>query len=299
MVEFRKLTQKEFDKMNNDTLENLKYIMECVKESHPVVSAAAADQEFPDTKELAIPYVSQLGKDADKFKNDCGAACGCMVARAFWPELDLTPDEFYLMTDKKKDVYLRVDEIQKVLLKFHRISTYFRVGQNKIKQWLEQERAVIVLVNYGPIQDWEKNPRSNFRDMHYVVVCGYGPGYYTILDPLHKLDIDHAGRRVPVGVFMDAWNTAQPGMGAIVTDAKIGTVMKEIEAWEVIADYGLNIRDKPDISGVVVGGIPQGKIIQIIKKTYFGDTQELWGKIGDNKWIAIEYDGTMLAKEII
>lgn len=245
-----------------------------------------------DTRVLDIPFVSQLGDKANLFHNDCGAACGCMVTKSYWPGDGVTPNAFYKMTGKKRDVYLTVGDLRRVLYDRFGIATNW-ILKPEVKKWIDGGLAVIALISYAPIQDWKKNPNSNFRHNHYVVVAGYNRNHTYILDPLYPPD-SCGWRWIPSDVFYNAWSSCRPANGAIVTATQIGTEIKDIETIRVVHPYGVNVRAGPDISDTILGGEPAGKILQVYEmKT--GTGTDRWARIGQDRWIAMNYDGTILA----
>lgn len=243
-------------------------------------------------KSLFVPFISQQGPGADKFNNDCGAACGCMVVKAFHPADQINPNEFYKLTGQKKDDYLGFDQIMGVLYNDFRIATNLEFG-DKIIVNIKNNLLMIALINYGKIQDWTINPNSNFRGQHFVVASGYGLNYYKVLDPLAGVEM-----YVPINVFTDAWASATPSMGAIVTAAPIGTDIETITNYEIITPYGVNIRKSPDVSSEILGALQQGKVAQVYELTSKDKLGHYWGRIGKEKWIAIWYKKEKLANRI-
>ncbi len=276
------------------------YVLEELNELEKGIAAIRKHIEMTDYKEeenaerhLSIPFVSQTGPGAEKYNNDCGAAAACMIVKAFNPGETVTPDEFYKLTGQKKDKYLSVGAIQNVLYNHFGIATNWEFGDRIIKN-TKDNKLMIALINYGVIQNWEMNPNSNFRDQHYVVIGGYSQQYYRILDPLFNKT---RGRFIPIDLFSGAWEKAVPAMGAIVTAAPIGTNIEEIKNYKIITPYGVNVRKSPNVSSEILGALPVGKVVQVYQVEVFGHIKQMWGRIGVNKWFAINYREE-LAREI-
>lgn len=260
-----------------------------------MVTEPAAAAAKNDTRVLDIPFVSQVGKGASKFNNDCGAAAGSMVTKAFWPGDEVTPDSFYKLTGKKKDVYLSVGDIRRVLYDRFGIATNW-ILKPDVKKWIDGGLAIIALIKYGPIQDWADNPHSNFRDMHYVVVAGYRPGSAFIRDPLYPSS-SFGGYWIPNDIFYRAWSGGSPALGAIVTAAPIGTEVKFITNVEIVTHYGVNVRAGPGIGDTILGAEPFGKILQVFEWDY-QKGGDIWARIGPGRWLAVLFDGTILAVKV-
>jgi len=68
----------------------------------------------------------------------------------------------------------------------------------------------------------------------------------------------------------------------------------ENDKWKLL--FGLNIRKAPYIADNKVGAIGAGEVVEVFD--YATNNNGLWGKIGVNQWIALEYQSNILAEEI-
>ena len=98
---------------------------------------------------IDIPYVSQLENGARKFHNDCGAASGVMLVKAYKGSQNLTVDEYYDQTGQRKDQYLSASQVMSVLSR-HGIPSKWRTGvsESDVRLLLDNKRPMIVLYNY-------------------------------------------------------------------------------------------------------------------------------------------------------
>jgi hypothetical protein len=58
---------------------------------------------------LDIPYVSQLEDGARKYSNDCSAASGVMLIRAYNNDQVFTVDDYYEETGQREDVFTGIE----------------------------------------------------------------------------------------------------------------------------------------------------------------------------------------------
>ncbi len=71
---------------------------------------------------------------------------------------------------------------------------------------------------------------------------------------------------------------------------------KDYEMMEVISPAGLNVRSDKDVGYPIVGVLMNGERIRVYKREKIGDDE--WGRIGVNQWIAIKYQGEILARNL-
>ena len=162
---------------------------------------------------LNVPFVSQLGNVK---RNDCGPACVVMILRAV-KGFPVTIQDIYNVIRFSGDGYWLRWQLVAAL-------QAFGIGAKKktnpdLEKAIKEKKGIIALVNYGVIQDWEKNPNSNFRHNHFVVVYGFDRKRYYVLDPLYPKD---KRRYIPKDVFNKAWETAEDANRlAVVTEYAI------------------------------------------------------------------------------
>ena len=133
---------------------------------------------------LEIPYVSQLEDGARKFNNDCGAASGVMLIRAYNNDKNFTVDAYYQETGQKTDEYLDYFQIQKVLSN-HKISSSLKahLKLSDLEQFIEEKRPPIVLFFYKKLLGRNRiKTHKQFKGDHFAVLVGIDD------DPLRTLD---------------------------------------------------------------------------------------------------------------
>jgi hypothetical protein len=233
---------------------------------------------------LPVPYRSQLGSDADKYNNDCGAASGAMLVEAYTGK-KVPVTEFYEATGSKSDQYLSAVQIMKVLDQYG-VSSRWVTNQNlyHLFDHLYGGRPLIALVHYKDIRDTIQT-ESAFSGPHFVVVVGMDTRNVYVHDPLWK----GAGGQalpIPLAVFNASWqktpgNSVQyaavvPFRSLMDTDDIPGTRVR------VTADV-LNVRTGPGVENSLVGGLRKGEVVKVV------ETQGDWGMIGPQEWIHMGY----------
>lgn len=67
------------------------------------------------------------------------------------------------------------------------------------------------------------------------------------------------------------------------------------DLWKTL--YGLNVRSTATVADNKVGVVAAGTTVEILKRDN-KTNGDIWGKIGTSQWIALKYNGQMLAKEL-
>jgi hypothetical protein len=257
---------------------------------------------------LDIPYVSQIDEGGKKFHNDCGAASGVMLVQAYTGNLNLTVDEFYDQTGQTKDVYLHAWQVMSVL-KSYDITTEWRVGLSldDIVELIGDKRPPIVLFNYRIIREAGIDTYIPFTGFHFAVLVGVDYFFAYLNDPLWT---GQGGKnlKIPLDVWMDAWTRfpkdkngipLNPSRGAIVPNYEVGSPAiptieidpDKVKRMRIVYPDGMNIRRGPSTNHKIMGSRSHGEIVTIIDTETDGD--DVWGCMGHNRWIAIQYNGNI------
>ncbi len=247
--------------------------------------------------QLEIPYISQLESGAKKFHNDCGPACGVMLIEAFTNH-KISVDQFYVKTGHTTDVYTSYGEIREVLYRYD-VATEMIWGMDweQLESILAEERPIIVLIKYKALVD-AMDTHSNFQGQHFVVIVGVDDQHVTIHDPLWP---NQGGEnlQIPLDIMDKAWGDALPhhtGLAAVqsLSDERVRDVDQD---WVRVGGYGLNMRSEPRVAdGNIVGFVHSGKRRIVLERHQDGNDK--WGRIGPGRWIALEYDGEVLAIDL-
>ena len=247
--------------------------------------------------QLEIPYVSQLGPDAQAYHNDCGPACGVMLLKAFTNH-DLTVDQFYTETGHTTDVYTSYGEIRAVLYRYD-LATEMNWGldEDRLEAILTEERPIIALIKYQVLAV-EMDTNSNFQGQHFVVIVGVDDQHVILHDPLWP---DQEGKNwpVPLEIMDRAWGQAQPHHTGLATIQSLSDerVRDDSQDWVRVGGYGLNVRSEPRVAaGNIVGFVHSGKERIVLERRQVGADE--WGRIGPELWIALKYDGEVLAIDL-
>ena len=181
---------------------------------------------------LDMPFVSQLPINdqgeavpgAEKYYNDCGPACDCMIIEAIYPNTKVDPNHVFELI-QKKDMFTSIWENQNVLEKNFGIPNTREAGLS-LPGLIDAGLGIIALILYSQIQDWEANKYSGFLGQHFVVVEGYKKNkegevtHIFIHDPLKPAGLLYRPRKIQREVFDEAWRKAAPIRTAIVTVGK-------------------------------------------------------------------------------
>ncbi len=123
---------------------------------------------------LDIPYVSKLEEGARKYQNDCGAASGVMLVKAYKGDQALTVDEYYRKTGNRVDKYLNVAQVKSVLNSYGIPSEWrINLSMSDVGSYIENKRPLIVLFNYGVLRKRGINTQIKFKWIPFCRSGGY------------------------------------------------------------------------------------------------------------------------------
>jgi hypothetical protein len=239
---------------------------------------------------LPVPYFSQVEEGAKMHHNDCGAACGVMLLKAYNKDLAITVDEFYDRCNPVGDVYLSATQIKNTLAAYH-LATTWQVGLSlaSLLDTLRAEKPLIVLINYGVLVRANLTEKKSFRGAHFTVVVGMDNKYVYTHDPYYAKKNGEACL-YPIDKFVEAWGRcgeqSNPNFAALIPSySVIAAQMPLPEALyriRVTADV-LNIRSGPGVNFLDIGDLKQGTELDIFKE------QGNWGEIGSDHWISLDW----------
>ena len=235
---------------------------------------------------LPVPYVSQLGAEADAHANDCGAACAVMLLRAYQKSL-FTPNSFYTQFNISGDPFLSVSQIRNAMNTMGLLSE-LRAGLSiaDLFNLLASGKPAIVLVRYKVLYEAGLTEKS-FQGPHFAVVVGLDPKYIYLHDPLYTDPSIGEAHAYPIDVFWQAWKEVaidpsfpNPERAAIVPISGIGFQVRRMVK---VSISSLNVRSGPGMNMTPVGSVKRGEVFEI--------THEVngWGEIGLNRWIKLSY----------
>ena len=241
------------------------------------------------TSLLPVPFISQLGPDADQHNNDCGAASGAMVLKAY-TGLSLTPDEFYDKAHPDGDVYLGVGEITQVL-SANGLGTSWdtNLSLGNLFLALTEFKPPIVLFKYNSLSEAGLT-ESNFKGAHFAVVTGMDHKTVYLNDPLYAGQGGEA-KAYPLNMFLEAWvgvskdpKVPNPACGALIPTIGLGQQIPEAVA-DVKTKSPLNVRNGPGTNFKIVAYLPKGAAIKIY------NVKEGWGQITaySERWVSLSY----------
>lgn len=150
-----------------------------------------------------VPFVSQVGDGADRYRHDCGAAVAAMMIE-YYSISDATPDE--LMDLIGYDRYTSANDLM-YFMDAHGVSAereYFK----SVIDLIEWPEPVIILVDLSILTS------GKMYGMHWIVVMDDYDGYVKYHDPLVGPD-QYVGREV----LEWAWtNTVMPLEGIVADE---------------------------------------------------------------------------------
>lgn len=244
---------------------------------------------FAPTALLPVPYVSQLGPDADLRQNDCGAASAIMLLRAYFPNLQMTPNEFYTRFNiPGRDPYLSVNQLRNAMGSMG-LFTDFRAGLTlqDLFNSLAAGRPPIVLLRYSVLQAAGLTERD-FQGPHFAVAVGMDIRYIYLHDPLYTNPSEGEARPYPLELFWRSWKEVSadpkfpnPERSAILPIASIGAPLTRRVKVHVSA---LNVRASASLSAPILRVLKQGEVVELAREV------NGWGELaGGSGWILLSY----------
>jgi predicted double-glycine peptidase len=235
---------------------------------------------------LSVPYVSQLGADADAHANDCGAASAVMLLRAY-QKSTLTPNDFYTRFNIAGDPFLSVNQIRNAMSQMG-LLTDFRAGLTiaDLFNLIATGKPAIALIRYKVLFEAGLTEKT-FQGPHFAVVVGIDPKYVYLHDPLYTDPLAGEAHAYPIETFWQAWKEValdtsfpNPERSAIIPATGIGfQVSRKVK----VTISSLNVRSGPGLNMSVVGAVKRGEVLAITREV------NGWGEIGFNRWIKLSY----------
>jgi len=240
---------------------------------------------FQPTSLLSVPYIPQIGPNADAHNNDCGAASVLMLLKAYH-QIEMTVDEFYTTFNISKDVYLSVSQLRNALSS-RGISTDYKANLTiqDVFAKLALGIPLIALFRYKVLADAGLT-FSKFQGPHFAVVVGMDIKNIYINDPLYKEPGAGNAKAYPLDLFWKSWTEVgqdsknpNPTRAAIFPTTGIGfQVVRKVKT-----NSNLNIRSGPGTKHNLVGVAKKGEIFEI-RRELAG-----WGEIDDSQWFNLTY----------
>lgn len=152
-----------------------------------LMALGSVDPAQPDGVVLDVPFVSQLGPDANLSNGDCGPACVAMCI-AYAKRQAVTVNDL-VREMKALNRYTTASDLIATLKAWGIASRNYgefdresgSLTLDVIEKALVNKKPVIALVNYGVLQ-----PGKSFKGLHWVVVAGFHETSLLVLDPLHE-----------------------------------------------------------------------------------------------------------------
>jgi len=235
---------------------------------------------------LPVPYLSQIGAEAEKHKNDCGAACAVMLLRAY-TNTTMTSDQFYALFNITGDPYLSVLTLRNAMGKMG-VLTSFKAGlaMTDVFNTLATGKPMIVLIRYKTLEDAGLTEK-HYEGPHFAVAVGMDSKYIYLHDPLYTRVSDGEAHAYPLDIFWKAWKDValdpqypNPERSAIIPEVGLGYHM---ERSVVVNTLSLNVRLGPSLTSKVIGSLKKGQVVHVTREV------NSWGEIGKDQWIYLPY----------
>lgn len=237
---------------------------------------------------LPVPYFSQVGPGADANYNDCGAASGLMVLKAYNSAMNMNVDQFYKAANPAgQNLPLWIGQVRAVLTS-NGINTEYKVAfdESMLFNCMRQKKPVIALFKYGTLVDKGLTQFTNFKGAHFAVLVGMDAGYVYLHDP-YSTDKKGEARPLPIATFWQAWKDAvldnnperagfYPALGIGEVPIAIPGVLYKIK----ITCNAQNIRSGPGENfEPPIDLIPKNTILSVYEE------KNGWGRVGVGRWI--------------
>lgn len=211
-----------------------------------------------------------------------------MLFKAYLPNFQMTPDEFYTrFAIPGRDPYLSVNQLRNALGSLG-VLTDFRAGltMQDVFNFLAAGKPTIVLLRYKVFEDAGLTERP-FEGPHFAVLVGMDIRYVYLHDPLYTSASQGEAHPYPLELFWRAWKEVatdpqvpNPERSAIIPVAPIGS--KPSRRVRVNAP-ALNVREGPGINHRIVGTLKLNETVEIQREV------NGWGAMSSNRWVMLSY----------
>jgi hypothetical protein len=230
---------------------------------------------------LNVQFVSQLGSGADKFHNDCGAACVSMLVSAYTQQ-NVSVDEIYSRIQPNADTYLSVTQLKNALAWYGiNASASYDLSKEFLWSKMIEKKPFIALINYKLIHDADLDDNTAFTGMHFVVIVGLDTNGVLIHDPL--VHNDKGGfRHIPFNIYDAAVRSDGAGV-LLVPTIPLGMSQSTDSINYLVTVETRYVRTEPStVTGIWVMSKHFGDIVSIEE---FDDTNT-WGRLtGTTHWM--------------
>jgi hypothetical protein len=234
-----------------------------------------------NTHALNVSFISQLGNGADKYNNDCGAACVSMLVSAYTQQ-SISVDEIYSRIQPNADTYLSVTQLKNALA-WYGINAISSYDLSKEFLWSKtiEKKPFIALINYKPIHDANLDDNTTFTGMHFVVVVGLDADGVLIHDPLVHNEVG-GFRHIPFSVYDTAVRSTEAGI-LLVPTKPLGRPQPTNSINYLVTVETRYVRTAPSTTtGVWVMSKKAGDVVSIEELNSAGT----WGRLTDTTyWI--------------
>jgi hypothetical protein len=234
-----------------------------------------------NTHALNVEFISQLGNGADKYNNDCGAACVSMLISAYTQQ-NVSVDEIYSRIQPDADTYLSVTQLKNALA-WYGINAESSYDLTKEFLWSKtiEKKPFIALINYKPIHDTNLDDDTTFTGMHFVVVVGLDADGVLIHDPLVHSEVG-GFRHIHYEIYEAAVRHSDAGI-LLVPTKPLGKSQSISSVNYLVTVETRYVRTAPStVNGIYVMSKHKGDIVSIGEL----NSDKSWGRLtGTGYWM--------------
>jgi len=157
----------------------------------------------PSNNPLPVPWLSQLGDDADFAPGDCGPACLAMWLRYLGHD-DITVDDVSEMSGRPPGYRYTLPAHLYYTAKEWGVTLYWQhhLRTDNIRAEIDAGRPVIALVHYGALPEFVRFD-SRYKAGHWLLVVGYTDEQIIYLDPYWT---EGGQKTISIQAFYTAWD---------------------------------------------------------------------------------------------
>jgi hypothetical protein len=220
---------------------------------------------------LPVPYLSQLGDEANLPSNDSGAAAGVMLISAY-KDQTITTADFHNQTGEGDESGLSFTQIMNILgVNGVPVELRSNLKLADLSLILFSGRPVIVPIQQSILKQAGLTP-DTFNGPYYVVVVGMDVKHVFIHDPLRQ-DASGEAQGISWLTFYQAWSQAPGYVRAVLVPRQ--QLLRRVR----VTSNQLDVYDQPMSNSGPVGSVNLGELFEVTAQ------KNGWGKIGEDRWI--------------
>jgi hypothetical protein len=225
---------------------------------------------------LPVPYVSQMGEDANLSTNDSGSAAGVMLVRAYVEE-NINPRDFYNQIGQSADNSLSFTQIMNALgANGVQVELRSNLKLSDLSLILFSGRPVIAPIEQSVLHKTGLTGEI-FDGPYYVVVVGMDVKQVFIHNPLQK-DASGQAQGVSWLTFYQAWSQALGYVRAVLVPRQ--QLLRRVRVTASVVD---TYEQPGGGDASPAGKASLGELFEVTQQ------KNGWGKISEDRWINLSH----------